>query len=219
VPRGVLGALAVAVVIYIAVAFVVVGLVDYNQLDVSDPLSVAVGAVSELEWLQALIDFSAVAFLAATVLATLYGMTRVVMRSGEDGMVPQRLARVDPRRGTPTFTTILIGIVAASLSGLLPIDVLADLVSVGTLSAFLVVAIAVLALRRARPDLERPIRLPFGPLIPLATIVVTIGVAAMLPAVTLLRLAIWVAIGLAVFLLYSRTRSRKVIDARIGETG
>ncbi len=218
VPRGVLGALAVAVVIYIAVAFVVVGLVSYTQLDVADPLSVAVGAVSELEWLQALVDVSAVAFLAATVLATLYGMTRVVMRTGEDGMVPRRLARVDARRGTPVFTTIIVGGVAAVLAGLLPISILADLVSVGTLSAFVVVAIAVLVLRRTRPDLERPIRLPFGPVIPLATIVVTVGVAAMLPAVTLLRLAIWVAIGLAVFMLYSRARSRAVIDARIGET-
>jgi basic amino acid/polyamine antiporter, APA family len=217
VPRGILGTLGIATVLYVAVALVVTGLAPYTTLDVPDPLSVALNSVSELEWLQSVIDVGTVLFLAATVLATMYGLTRILMRVSEDGMLPALVARVDPRRGTPTATTLIVAVATAAISGLLPISTLADLVSAGTLTAFVFVGISVLALRRSRPDLERSFQLPLGPAIPLATIVVTIAVALMLPGLTLVRLVVWVAVGFLLYWLYARGRAEAVISERIGE--
>lgn len=217
IPRGILATLAISTLLYVAVALVVTGLADYTMLDVSDPLSVALNNVSELEWLQSVIDVGTVLFLAATVLATMYGLTRILMRVSEDGMLPALVARVNQARGTPTATTLIVAGVTAAIAALLPISTLADLVSAGTLTAFVFVGISVLVLRRNRPDLERSFRLPLGPTIPLATIVVTIAVVLMLPGLTLIRLVIWVAAGLLLYGLYARGRAEAVISERIGE--
>lgn len=217
VPIGVLGSLAAATIIYVLVGLVLTGIVDYRTLGVADPLSAALQTVSALDWLRGVIDVGAVAFLAATVLATLYGQTRILMRMSDDGMLPAGIGRVTERYGTPRTATILCGGAAMVIAGLFPITTLADLVSAGTLIAFLMVAVAVIVLRRNRPDLERNITLPFGYAIPILTIAVTASVLVTLPATALLRAAVWIAVGLGVFALYGRARSERVIDRRIAE--
>jgi APA family basic amino acid/polyamine antiporter len=208
VPFGLVGALLVATTLYVAVALVLVGLADYRTLGTADPLSTAIEAVGGIEWLADVVDVAAVVGLAAGVLAVLYGLSRIFMRMAEDGAIPRWLGRVDEGAGVPRAATIAGGAVMVAAAALIPISTLTDLISVGTLLAFFAIAISVLVLRRSHPDLERPFRLPFGPVVPVAAAAVTVGVAALLPAVTLVRLVIWVGIGLAIFLAYSRPRVR-----------
>lgn len=208
VPLGLIGALVVATAAYVAVSFVLVGLSDYRSLGTANPLSTALDRAGGLGWLADLVDIAAVIGLAAGVLAILYGQSRIFMRMADDGAIPRWLAHIDEGARVPRRATIVGATCTLIAAALLPLSTLADLISVGTLLAFFVVAISVLVLRRTRPDLERPFRLPFGPLVPVLAALVTVGVTAMLPAVTLLRLLVWTAIGMAIFFAYSRTRMR-----------
>jgi APA family basic amino acid/polyamine antiporter len=213
-PIGVLGSLGLATLLYIAVALVMTGLIDYHKLDVSSPLSTALGPYPSLHWLTNTIDLVALLGLGSTVLVVLYGQARILMRMGEDGLLPSFISSVSPRTRTPYKATIVCGLVAALIAGLLPITTLATLVSIGTLAAFIVVSSAVLVLRRTRPDLERPFKLPFGPVIPVLAVVLSLGVIATLPLITVLRFAVWLMIGLAIYFVYSRERTHGVIADR-----
>src|SRR4029079_5102791 len=118
-----------------------------------------------LDWLLKLTDVAAVVGLASTVLVTLYGQTRIFMRMSEDGMLPPRFGKVDGKRKTPQFSIILCGVVGGIVAALVPLSVLGELISIGTLLAFIIVSAGVVALRRQRPDLERPFRVPALPLV------------------------------------------------------
>lgn len=214
VPIGVLGSLIIATFLYIAVAFVMTGMIDYHSLDVSNPLSAALSPYPSLHWLTNTIDLVALLGLGSTVLVVLYGQARILMRMGEDGLLPPFFSRVSPRTRTPYKATIVCGLVAGLIAGLLPITTLATLVSIGTLAAFIVVSTAVLVLRHTRPDLDRPFRLPFGPVIPILAVVLSFGVVATLPLITVLRFAVWLVIGLAIYFTYSRGRTHGVIAER-----
>jgi basic amino acid/polyamine antiporter, APA family len=217
VPIGLLGALAVATVLYIAVGFVMTGLINYRQLASPDALSIALGAHPGLAWLQSTVDVGAMIALAASVLATIYAQTRIFMRMAQDGMLPAVFGRIDRGSGTPRVTTIVCGAGAALISGLVPLSTLGDLVSAGTMLAFIIVSVAVLVLRRTRSDLPRPFRLPLGPTIPLLAAIVSLGVLLTLPVETLLRVVIWLVIGLGVYFGYGRTRAREVDAARTSQ--
>jgi basic amino acid/polyamine antiporter, APA family len=217
VPAGILGSLAVSTVLYIAVAFVMTGLVSYHVLNSPDALSIAIGSVHGLDWLRTVIDVGAMVALGATVLALIYAQTRILMRMAQDGLLPPPFAKVDRASGTPRLTTIVCAAAAALMAGLFPLSTLGDLVSVGTLLAFIIVSAAVLVLRRTRPDLERRFRVPGGPVIPVLAIVISLAVMLMLPLVTLLRLVIWLIIGLTIFFTYGRARAEGVERARLEE--
>ncbi len=217
VPAGLLGALAVATVLYIAVGFVMTGLISYKRLASPDALSIALGAHPSLAWLQSTVDVGAMIALAASVLATIFAQTRIFMRMAQDGMLPAPFGRIDRASGTPRLTTIVCGAGAALLSGLVPLSTLGDLVSAGTMLAFIIVSVAVLVLRRTRPDLPRPFRLPLGPTIPLLAALISLGVLLTLPVETLLRVVIWLLIGLSVYFGYGRARAREVDDARASQ--
>ena len=217
VPIGVLGSLLIATVLYIAVSLVMTGLIRYPKLDVADPLAVALGPHPSLHWLTNTIDLVALAALGTTVLALIFGQTRILMRMADDGLLPPFFARVDPRSGTPVRATLLCGLLAAVIAAFVPITTLANLISVGTLAAFIVVSASVIRLRRTRPDLERPFRIPFGPVIPLLSIVLSLGVIATLPVATLIRFAVWLAIGMAIYFGYSRARTQRVIEERASQ--
>jgi APA family basic amino acid/polyamine antiporter len=217
VPIGLLGALAVATLLYIAVGFVMTGLINYHRLASPDALSIALAAHPGLAWLQSTVDVGAMIALAASVLATIYAQTRILMRMAQDGMLPPAFGRIDRRSGTPRLTTIVCGASAAVISGLVPLSTLGDLVSAGTMLAFIIVSVAVLMLRRTRPDLPRPFRLPLGPTIPLLAALVSLGVLLTLPVETLLRVVIWLVIGLCVYFGYGRVRAREVDAARAAQ--
>ena len=208
VPIGLLGTVLIATAIYIAVGFVLTGMLDYRQLGVADPIAAALEAGGrDLDWLLKLTDVAAIVGLASTVLVTLYGQTRIFMRMSEDGMLPPAFGRVSRRTRTPQFSIVLCGIVGSLVAGFVPLSVLGELISIGTLLAFIIVSAGVVTLRRRYPDLERPFRVPALPLVAGTAIVASIALMVTLPGATWIRLAIWAALGFTVYFFYARKHS------------
>lgn len=212
VPIGLLGTVIISTVLYVAVGLVITGLVPYTTLNVADPLSVALrDAPAHIDWLEDLMNVAAVIGLFATVLVTFYGQTRILMRMSEDGLLPDRFGRVSPRFKTPIFTTVVCGVAGAIIAALLPIDILGELVSIGTLFSFVLVAIGVLVLRRTHPDTPRPFRVPVVHVIAPAAIFCAVFLMATLPIDTWIRLFVWLLIGLVIFFAYGRKRSKLIM--------
>jgi APA family basic amino acid/polyamine antiporter len=206
VPLALVGTVLVATTLYIAVGFVLTGLVPYTSLDVADPISKALRDVGPLGWLDEVVDAAAVIGLFATVLVTLYGQIRILMRMSSDGMLPPLFGRVDPRRRTPVGSTLVCGAACALVAAFVPINVLGDFVSIGTLLAFVLVGAGVVVLRRTHPDAERPVRLPHVEWIAAGGVISSLALMATLPVSTWLRLIVWLVIGLAIYFGYSRAR-------------
>ena len=206
VPIALVGTVLIATTLYIAVGLVLTGLVPYGTLNVSDPISKALREVGPLAWLDDVVNVAAVVGLFATVLVTLYGQVRILMRMSSDGMLPAFFARVDPRTRTPVGSTILCGVACAVVAAFVPIDVLGDFVSIGTLLAFLLVCSGVVVLRRTHPDAKRPVRIPHVEWIAAGGLVSSLALMATLPVTTWLRLLVWLVIGVAIFFGYSRRR-------------
>ncbi len=213
VPIGILGSLGIATVLYVLVGIVSIGLVSYTTLNVADPLSVALNGAG-LHWVAVVIDIGATVGLAASVMALLYAQTRIMMRMAEDGMLPSMFSRINRKTKTPGGSILVCGIVGCLMTGLLPSSILTALISIGTLLAFVIVSAAVLVLRKTRPDLPRPFKVPGGPTIPILAIVTSLLVMATLPLATWLRLIVWLLIGMVVYFTYSRSRAKKVIEQR-----
>jgi basic amino acid/polyamine antiporter, APA family len=208
-PIGILGSLAFCTVLYILMALVMTGLVPYTQLNVPDPVYVALAAAGPgLSWLARLIAIGAMAGLASVVLVMLMGQPRIFYSMARDGLLPAVFGKVHPRFQTPYVTTILTGIVAAVMAGLFPIGILGELVSIGTLLAFVIVCAGIWVLRRRSPELPRPFRTPLVPAVPILGILICLFMMSRLPGDTWLRLIIWMAIGLVIYFTYSRKRSR-----------
>jgi APA family basic amino acid/polyamine antiporter len=212
-PVALLATLVAATALYVAVALVMTGLVPYGVLNVPDPLGVALDAHPDLGWLRQVVNVAAILGLAAGVLALLFGQSRILVRLGREGMVPERLGRVEPRTRSPRAAVVLCVVVAALIAGFGSYDAMATMISAGTLFAYIAICVAVIRLRRRRPDLERPFRLPFGALIPVAGMVGMAGVLLLLPPWTLARVGMWLAVGLVVWLAYSRAGARRVLAA------
>jgi len=207
-PIGILGSLAICTVLYILVAGVMTGIVKYTNLAVPDPIAVAVDAAGPgLAWLRPFIKIGAIGGLSSVVLVLLMGQPRIFFAMARDGLLPKTFARVHPKFKTPYVTTILTGSVAAVVAGLLPINILGELVSIGTLLAFFIVCIGVLFLRYRHPELPRAFKTPFVPFVPVAGAFVTLLQMIFLPGATWLRLGIWTVIGLVIYFGYSMRRS------------
>jgi APA family basic amino acid/polyamine antiporter len=202
-PIGILGSLIICTVLYILVAIVLIGIVPYRQLMVADPLAVGIDATG-LTWLSPVIKSAALFGLFSTMLVTLLGQTRIFFTMSRDGLLPAALGRVHPRFRTPHLSTILTGTIIAAVAGLTPIDVLSQLVSIGTLFAFVLVSLGVIILRRRAPELERPFRTPWVPFVPIAGALMCFAQMAGLPAATWERLFVWLAVGLLCYFGYGR---------------
>ena len=205
-PIGILGSLAICTVIYIAVAIVLLGIVPYQQLNVADPLAVGIDATG-LTWLSPVIKIAALFGLFSTMLVLLLGQTRIFYTMSRDGLLPSVFAAVHPRFRTPHLSTMLTGAVVACAAGLTPIEVLGQLVSIGTLLAFVLVSIGIIILRKTAPDVPRPFRTPWVPVVPIAGAVICLAQMVGLPLATWERLLIWLALGLIVYFTYSRRSS------------
>src|SRR5215212_3586117 len=164
-PIGILASLAICTVIYIAVAIVLLGIVHYSKLNVSDPLAVGIDATG-LTWFSPILKVSALFGLFSTMLVTLLGQTRIFFTMSRDGLLPRVFQRVHPSFRTPHVSTMLTGTIVGIASGLLPINVLGQLVSIGTLLAFVLVCIGIVMLRRTAPEIPRPFRTPWVPWVP-----------------------------------------------------
>jgi APA family basic amino acid/polyamine antiporter len=201
-PIGILGSLAICTVLYILMSLTMVGLTPYTTLNVPNPVSVAVGAAGdELKWLLPLVNLGAIAGLSTVILVSLYGQSRIFYSMSRDGMLPW-FDKVDPRFGTPVRGTLIIGLFAAILGGTFPLDILGELVSIGTLLAFVLVCIGVMVLRITKPNANRPFKTPFSPVVPVLGVVVCGAMMSLLPGDTWLRLGVWFVIGLLIYALY-----------------
>lgn len=206
-PIGIIASLIICTVLYCAVALVVTGMVPYNELDPSAALANAFSYHGET-WMATVISAGAVAGLTTVVLTLLIGATRIIFAMARDGLLPQRLAAVHPRLRTPWFTSVIVTIVVALLAGLTPIGVLEEMVNIGTLSAFVLVSIGVIVLRRKRPDLPRGFRIPLNPWLPLLSALICIYLMLNLSVETWLRFLIWLLVGFAIYFTYSRRHAK-----------
>ncbi len=214
IPRSLLVSLAICALIYLAVGLLVTGLVSYRSLNVPDPIYFAFSrAGSDLRWAKVAVSILTVFGLISVTIVNLLGQVRIFYAMGRDRLLPPAFASVD-RTGTPRIGTIITGVVAAIAAGTLPLSLLGELVSIGTLLAFAVVCGGVLVLRVTRPEEPRPFRVPFAPWTPVLGVLACVGLMFALPALTWARLAIWLGVGALVYFLYGARRSPVQIAAR-----
>ncbi|MGI8510133.1 MAG: amino acid permease, partial [Gemmatimonadaceae bacterium] len=216
-PIGILGSLVICTVLFVAVAVVLTGIVHYSKLNVADPLAVGIDATG-LYWLSPVIKVSAVFGLFSTMLVQMLGQTRVFFSMSRDGLLPGLFGRVHSRFKTPHVSTILTGTVCALVSGFTPIGVLGQLVSIGTLLAFVLVCVGVVLLRRSAPGINRPFRTPWVPWVPALGVVVCVAQMIALPGETWIRLVIWLLAGLSIYFFYGHrhahaARARKGVPS------
>ena len=208
-PIGILGSLAICTIIFILMTGVLTGIMKYTSLAVPDPVAVAVNAAGPgIAWLRPFIKIGAIAGLSSVVLVLLMAQPRVFFSMARDGLLPAGFARVHPRFKTPYVPTILTGCTAVIVSGLFPINILGELVSIGTLLAFVIVCIGVLVLRYRHPEIPRVFRTPWVPFVPIAGALVTMLQMVFLPLDTWIRLFVWMAAGIVIYFFYSRKHSR-----------
>lgn len=206
-PRGILGSLIICTTLYVLVSLVVTGMQHYTDLSVDAPLADAFKATGH-PWFAGFISFGAAVGLTTVCMILLLGQSRVFFAMSRDGLLPRFFSHVHPRFRTPHRPTILLGVVIAVLAGFTPLNELAALVNIGTLFAFIVVAVAVIVLRRTRPDLHRAFRTPWVPALPVVSVLASLWLMLNLPAETWVRFGIWMVVGIGVYFLYGRGHSR-----------
>lgn len=205
IPIGILASLGICTALYMLMALVLVGATDWRLLDVPNPVSFAIGRIgAQLSWLVPLVNIGAIVGLASVVFVSLYGQSRVFFSMARDGFLWKLFCDVHPRFRTPHLGTILIGAFAALLAAIFPLDILADLVSIGTLMAFVAVCVGIMLLRLSAPDARRPFRTPAVWLVASLGVLICGFMMVSLGWATWMRLAIWTALGLVIYFLYGK---------------
>ena len=206
-PIGILGSLVLCTVLYILVALVLTGLVNYHYLNVPDSLAVGIDATG-VKWGSLLVKFGALGGLTSTMIVMLLGQSRVFFAMSKDGLLPKTFSNIHPRFRTPWISSITVGLVVAVFASTIPLDKLGEMTSIGTLLAFIIVCAGVLVLRFRRPELARPFRAPFSPLTPILGILISLAMMLGLPGETWLRLVIWLVVGMGIYFGYSIRHSK-----------
>ena len=209
VPIGILGSLAIVTGLYMAVSLIITGMQNYTDIDPDDaaPLATAFDAVG-VDWMGNLVAVGACVGLTVVVMILMLGQTRVAFAMARDGLLPTGLAKVHPKYGTPSRVTLITGLSVAAIAGFVDLTTLANLVSIGTLFAFVLVSIGVVVLRRTRPDLPRAFRTPAAPVVATLSVVLCVYLMLNLTGETWIRFVVWMAIGLVVYFTYGYRRSR-----------
>jgi APA family basic amino acid/polyamine antiporter len=207
-PIATLASLAICTVLYVGMAAVITGLLPFNLLGTAEPVVTAVKAHAELEWLRWLVEIGALIGLSSVVLVMIIAQPRIFMIMGRDGLLPPVFARIHPRYRTPHINTVITGLGIAALAAVFPLDVLGDLVSMGTLIAFVAVCAGVLILRRTQPDLPRTFRVPWAPLTCVLGVLSCLALLYWENWYQWLMLGIWTVIGLAIYFGYGRRHSQ-----------
>lgn len=206
-PIGIIGSLVVCAILYVVVAAIMTGIVPYMDFKgVDHPVSLALQVAGE-NWVAGFVDLAAILGMSTVILVMAYGQTRILFAMSRDGLLPAKLSTVHPKYGTPFFATWLVGIIFGLIAALVPLNVLAELVNIGTLAAFTLVSVAVIVLRKKRPDLPRAFRCPAVPLVPILAIIFCVALMSFLSWHTWVAFGVWLAIGVAVYFGYARKRS------------
>jgi basic amino acid/polyamine antiporter, APA family len=206
-PAGILGSLAICTLLFIGVAITLTGVVHYSQLNVAAPVAMAIDTVG-VKWGSLLVKCGSLAGLSTVMLVTLLGQSRIFYTMSRDGLLPAWASAIHPRFRTPWISSIIVGLIVALFSALFPISVLGQLVSIGTLLAFVIVCAGVWMLRVKQPEIPRPFKTPWVPFVPLMGIFISLLLMVSLPLDTWIRLIVWLLIGFAIYFGYSRRHSR-----------
>lgn len=208
-PLAIIGSLVICTIFYVLTAVGAIGIASPEQMSGSDaPLAAALDEGAGISWAAAVLALGAVVAITSVVLVIMYGQTRIFFAMCRDGLLPQRLAKVNQRYGTPARLTIVLGVLIAILAALVPLSEIVKLVNIGTLFAFVLVNIGVIVLRRTRPEMPRPYRVPWSPVLPLLGIAFAIYLMADLPWDTWVRFVVWLLIGVVIYWLYGYRNSR-----------
>lgn len=206
-PKGIVGSLVICTALYIIVSAILTGMVPYAKFnETSAPVAYALSRIG-IHWGSALVSVGAICGITSVLLVMMFGQTRVFFAMSRDGLLPKTFGHVHRRFGTPAKSTWLVGIVTAILSGFTSISEVAELTNIGTLAAFIIVSVAVLVLRKKRPDIKRPFKCPWVPLIPALAVISCFYLIIVLPRITHIRFVVWLIFGFFVYVLYSRKHS------------
>lgn len=206
-PIGIIGSLAVCAVLYVVVSAIMTGIVPYRKfVGIDHPVSLALQYAGE-NWVAGFVDLGAILGMTTVILVMTYGQTRIVFAMSRDGLLPKRLSSVHSNLGTPFFATWIVGILFGLVAAVVPLNVLTELINIGTLAAFSLISVAVIILRKTRPDLPRAFRCPAVPLVPILAIAFCITLTVFLQATTWIAFLVWLTIGLVVYFTYARQRS------------
>jgi basic amino acid/polyamine antiporter, APA family len=206
-PRGILGSLVICTILYILVAGILCGLVNYKFLNVRDALAVGIDKTG-VGWGSLLVKIGALLGLSSTIVVMLLGQSRVFFSMSRDGLLPKMFSAVHPKFRTPWISTLMVGTCVAFIAASLPINVLGDMVNIGTLLAFVIVCAGVWIVRRRDPNLQRPFRTPWVPFVPIMGILISSYLMYNLPWETWVRLFVWLFIGMFIYFGYGRKHSR-----------
>ncbi|GAA2172510.1 amino acid permease [Arthrobacter parietis] len=217
-PRGIFSGLALVTVLYILVTLAVTGMVSYQELAATESPSLAtafqlVGA----DWAAGIISVGSLIGLTTVIMVLLMGLARVIFAMSRDGLMPRGLSRTSAKRSTPARTQILCGVVVALLAGFTEVELLAEMINIGTLSAFVTVSLGILVLRKKRPDLKPSFRVPFGKVIPILSAILCVYLMLNLATVTWVFFGIWLVVGFAIYFAYGQRHSRLAAEDKTGE--
>lgn len=207
VPIGILASLIFCTLIYIIVSGLLTGMLPYTELNVSSPVAFALQYVG-INWASALVATGVIAGLTTVMLVLYYGLTRIIVAVGRDGLLPSSLSKINEKTQTPVRTTVICGVIMAIMAGFIPLGALAEMVNIGTLAAFTMVCIGVIVLRYTHPDMPRPFKMPFGITLPVLGVLSCGALIMFLPTVTHMRFLLWLAIGVAIYFAYSIRHSK-----------
>jgi len=211
-PIGIIGSLAVCTILYVVFSFILTGMANYTKLDVAAPVAVAIDQ-TPYKWLNELVKFGIIAGFTSVILVMLLGQSRVFYSMSRDGLVPKVFSEIHPKFQTPWRSNMLFFVFIAPFSAFLPLKVVGNMTSIGTLFAFVIVCAAVLVMRRKNPDAPRPFKTPWVPAIPILGMVWNFSMMYSLGWSNWARLLIWLVIGQVVYFTYSRKRSHLLAGA------
>ena len=206
IPIGIIASLIICTVLYVAIALVLTGLIPWDQLNVPDPLAVALHYV-HADWATGILSLGAVAAMTSVLLVFQLGQARIFLSMARDGLLPPWAAMIHPKYRSPHVTSIVTGIFVGVFAAFAPIGIVLELTNIGTLFAFILVALGIIVLRRTDPDRPRPFRTPWVPWLPLVSIAFCLYLIVNLPLLTQIRFVVWLAIGLALYFWYGHKHS------------
>ena len=205
-PIGILASLAICTVLYIVVSGILTGVVPYQQIDIKAPVAEAMSGLG-VSWAKGAVATGAIFGITTVMLVLYYGLTRVVLAMSRDGLLPAGMARLNPNTQTPVRLILGSGVLISLVAGFFPIGKVAELVNLGTLGAFFLVCASVLIMRRTRPNLMRPFRVPFSPVVPILGMLFCAWLMVSLPLLTWMAFSVWFSVGMVVYFVYSRSHS------------